>query len=59
MEYPICNFCRCKSIVHLVSRQVQSVLRNSDQSNATKRMIRRRNKHVVVSRMNEGCMRET
>jgi hypothetical protein len=53
------QLCRCNSIVHLVSRQLQSALRNGDQSSATERMIRRRNKHVVVSRMNEGCMRET
>jgi hypothetical protein len=59
MEYPICNFCRCNNIIYLVSRQLQSALRNDDQSSATQRMIRRKNKHVVVSRMNEGCMRET
>jgi hypothetical protein len=43
----------------LVSGQLQSALHSGDQSSATKRMVGRRNKHAVVSGVNEGSTRET
>ncbi len=43
----------------LVSGELQSALHSGDQSSATERMVGQRNKHAVVSGMNEGSTWKT